>query len=238
MLSLPLQSANVMYSAGFREDSLRKITGVTGEDVVQLIELRKHALENNPHKETNLSNLTHYAQTLQAVIPRLEGYEADCKFEFNWSQAFNSKNLASGSLHFELSSILWNLAALYSNLAIKQDRKTVEGLKSACKYYCAATGTLTHIKDTVASRIKGGVHPHLTDVGLQFAINLMLAQAQAMFYLKAVNDRDHGLTSITTSIIAKIAAQVSLFYARSYSFSRQVLCIDIPTYVHSYNIME
>lgn len=225
MLALPIQHAKVAAKNDtkgvLRSDTLAEVTGVIASDVSSLIELRVNAITASVSVESSIDHLSKYAVQLINAAPRLDGYDADTKFEFDWNDAFAaSRSMTSGSLYFELSCILWNIAASYSLLAVQQDRKTIEGLKLGCKYFQHSVGVLEYMK-TVVTRIKGGVFPHFTDVGLQFAINLMLAQAQYTFYMKAVMDRDGGSKSITASIIAKIASQVSLFYTRSYSFANQ-----------------
>ena len=126
-----------------------------------------------------------------------------------------------GSVYFEYASILWNLASRYSLMGVSEDRKSPEGLKTAAKYLQFAAGIIAYTKDKIAPKIKGALFSNMTENALNFALYLMLAQAQACFYLKAVTDRDSGSTAVTPSIIAKIASQSSLFYKRALELSRQ-----------------
>ena len=223
MLSLPRMIADLKGSAaGWRPDSLASLSGIDVADLNRFMALRTAALQESLASEHSIRSLSAFARQLLHAAPLFEGYESEMNFEFRWSSAFSTaKRVTSSSVFFELAAVLWNLAADHSVVGILSDRKTVDGLRAGCRAFSFAAGALTVLRERVAPRVRGVTVPNLSDSGLQFAINLMLAQAQALFYLKAAMDVEGGSSTVTTGIVAKIAAQASLFYSRALVFLRQ-----------------
>ena len=213
--------ADLKGSVGWRSDSLASLSGIDVADLTRFNTLRAAALMETSASERSIRNLSAYARQLLHAAPLFEGFESEMKFEFNWSSAFTTtKRVTSSSVFFELAAVLWNLAADHSVIGILSDRRSVEGLKAGCRAFSVAAGALTFLREKAASRVRGVTVPNLSDSGLQFALNLMLAQAQALFYLKAVMDVEGGTSTVTVGIVAKIAAQTSLFYSRALAFLR------------------
>ena len=59
------------------------------------------------------------------------------QLEIAYAPAFTSSAvpITLSNLVFERASVLFNLAALYSQLGSAQDRTTIEGIKRAASYY-------------------------------------------------------------------------------------------------------
>ena len=114
--------------------------------------------------------------------------------------------MSENNLKFELANILYNLAALYSQLAMSSNRGTTEGLKAACNYFCLSAGVITHIKDAVIPELRTTPPEDMDEGTLESLIQLLLAQAQECFWQKAVMD------GYKDASIAKLAAKVSDFY--------------------------
>ena len=92
------------------------------------------------------------------------------------------------NLLFERLSVVYNIAALYSQLATSQSRTTAESLKRACQYFQQAAGMFEYLSTQTSSlRLPPGVtvedfsEPTITSLTF-----LMLAQAQECFWQKAV----------------------------------------------------
>jgi programmed cell death 6-interacting protein len=62
--------------------------------------------------------------------------------------------MSQGNLKFELANILYNLAALYSQLAASANRGSADGLKSACNNFCLAAGVISHLKTNVIPELR------------------------------------------------------------------------------------
>lgn len=112
------------------------------------------------------------------------------------------------SLPFERASVLFNLAALYSQLAAAEDRSSQDGLKRANTYYQVSTwllryvsppiakwqyaaGTLAYLNSSALPKLKFSADTEetptdLTEPFLKSLMSLMLAQAQECAWQKAV----------------------------------------------------
>jgi programmed cell death 6-interacting protein len=115
--------------------------------------------------------------------------------------------VSQNNLRFELANILFNLAALYSQLAYALNRTTSDGLKQACNYLSQSAGVLAHLRKDIIPDLRASPPEDMDEMTLQSLEELMLAQAQECFWQKAVKD---GLKDAS---IARLAAKVSDFYA-------------------------
>jgi len=103
--------------------------------------------------------------------------------------------------------VLFNIAACCSDIASTQQLDNEDGLKTAAKYYQLAAGTFSFIRDNALTATRSDCTSDLYPDTLSVLISIMLAQAQEVFYNKAVKDRMKDLT------VSKIAAQCSDYYA-------------------------
>lgn len=108
-----------------------------------------------------------------------------------------------------MANILFNLAALYSQLAFSVNRTTSDGLKQACNYFCQSAGVLLHLRADILPDLRTSPPEDMDEMTLQSLEQLLLAQAQECFWQKAVKD---GLKDAS---IARLAAKVSDFYAEA-----------------------
>jgi len=111
------------------------------------------------------------------------------------------------NLKYELMNILYNLAALYSQLAISSNRGATEGLKMAAHWFSQAAGVLTHMRTEILPELRMANPPDdMDDPTLESLIQLLLAQSQECFWMRAVMD------GYKDAFIAKLAARVSDLY--------------------------
>jgi BRO1-like domain len=61
------------------------------------------------------------------------------------------------SVAFEKANVLFNIAAVHSQMGAKEDRKTPDGLARAVESFSKAAGVINYIKDNFS-------HPPLTDL--------------------------------------------------------------------------
>lgn len=134
----------------------------------------------------------------------------------------SSPVVSQNNLRFEIANILFNLAALYSQLAFSLNRTTSDGLKQACDYFCRSAGVLSHLRKDILPDLRASPPEDMDDMTLLCLEELLLAQAQECFWLKAVKD---GLKDVS---IARLAAKVSDFYgtAGDYAVKSNVISTD------------
>lgn len=105
--------------------------------------------------------------------------------------------------------MLFNIAALQSAVAASQGLDTDESLKLATKLLQQSAGIFAHLKGVTPFAIPQEPTPDLNPETLQVLSNLMLAQAQEIFVIKAIKDNMKEL------IVAKLACQCEEMYAEA-----------------------
>ncbi|EGC42025.1 conserved hypothetical protein [Histoplasma capsulatum var. duboisii H88] len=146
-------------------------------------------------------------------ISRLVTYAAQLKYQYKTLRANIRKPtpiiVSQNNLRFELANILFNLAALYSQLAASLNSTNPDNLKTACKYLCHAAGVLVHLRTDILPDLRSSRPEDMDEMTLRSLEELLLAQAQECFWQKAVKD---GLKDAS---IARLAAKVSDLYAEA-----------------------
>jgi programmed cell death 6-interacting protein len=135
--------------------------------------------------------------------------------DFAWCPALGyntTKAITQNNLQFERANVLYNLASLYSQLATGTSRNNAQGLKAACNYYCASAGVLKYLKEDVIPELRSTPPEDMDAVTLECSQQLMLAQAQECFWLKAVVDGNKD------SVVARLAASVADYYDTATEF--------------------
>ena len=150
--------------------------------------------------------------SLESKCPHIE-------ISFRWKDAFEkggsfflaSNTLTISSIAYEKVCILFNIGAIQSHLGstfVSEGLTNDSGLKSAAKYLQSSAGIFQALKHTASSAV--GSNELSTDMQnevLNILQNLMLAQSQETFFLKASND------NMKEAVIAKIANQCEEYYA-------------------------
>ncbi|XP_062384801.1 programmed cell death 6-interacting protein isoform X2 [Sardina pilchardus] len=184
--------------------------------VEELNKLRKSALGRPLDKhESSLDILLRYYDQLCVVEPKFPFPEL-C-LTFTWKDAFDKGSLFGGSvklalacLGYEKTCVLFNIGALASQIASEQNLDSDEGLKAAAKNYQLASGAFAHIKDTVLSMLSREPTMDISPETASTLGQIMLAQAQEVFCIKATSDK------MKDAIIAKLANQAADFYGDAF----------------------
>ena len=139
---------------------------------------------------------------------------------FVWSDSFRPRVKARGaSVRFERACVVFNFAANQSLLARDTDRATPEGQKQAVALYQQAAGVFILLRDQILPAcVAAGdsMGMDLTDGAVSMCASLMLAQAQALFYEKAVKDKS------SKGLLAKLANQAANFYGTAFSMAQSL----------------
>ncbi|XP_024114842.1 programmed cell death 6-interacting protein isoform X1 [Oryzias melastigma] len=186
--------------------------------VDELNKLRKNALGRPLDKhDSSLEILLRYYDQLCALEPKFPFSENQICLTFTWKDAFDKGSLFGGSVKLSLASlgyektcVLFNCAALASQIAAEQNMDNDECLKTAAKYYQLASGAFSHIKDTVLSALSREPTMDICPETVGTLSLIMLAQAQEVFFLKATSDR------MKDAVIAKLANQAADFYGDAF----------------------
>uniref|UniRef100_H2YHW8 BRO1 domain-containing protein n=1 Tax=Ciona savignyi TaxID=51511 RepID=H2YHW8_CIOSA len=114
---------------------------------------------------------------------------------------------------FERLCVLYNIAALMSQIGSEANLQTDDGLKTAAKYFQESAGIFSYIKEKVLSVV--GNNQSTTDLTVE-VLNayscVMLGQAQECFYDKASSD---PALNKKPEVLAKVAMQTSHLYSEA-----------------------
>uniref|UniRef100_A0AAY4CQU6 Programmed cell death 6-interacting protein n=1 Tax=Denticeps clupeoides TaxID=299321 RepID=A0AAY4CQU6_9TELE len=186
--------------------------------VEELSRLRKSAVGRPLDKhESSLELLLRYYDQLCAVEAKFPFSEVRLCLTFTWKDAFDKGSLFGGSVKLALASVgyektcvLFNIGALASQIASEQNLDSDDGLKGAAKNYQLASGAFGHIKDTVLSALNREPTVDISPETAGTLSQVMLAQAQEVFCIKATSDK------MKDAIIAKLANQAADFYGDAF----------------------
>lgn len=177
------------------------------EDLQLIDQLREEAVSVQEPHISGIRRLTAYSAQLRWIGGK---FPIDIGVDFPWYSAlgFNTATVVlQNNIRFELANVLYNLAALYSQLAFSTNRNSSDGLKTASQYSSAAAGVLTFLRTEIVPDMRSTPPEDMDEVTLESLEQLCLAQAQECFWQKAVKDKMKDAT------IARLAAKVSDFYS-------------------------
>nr|XP_029123269.1 vacuolar-sorting protein BRO1-like [Elaeis guineensis] len=137
--------------------------------------------------------LQHYFRALALIEPRfpISRDGAHVHFlAFTWHDAFKPyKKVSLPSIHLEKSAVLFDLAVVYSQIALSTDRSSAAGLKQAWHSFQAAAGAFAFVRHHVAAKaVAAGATLDVSPECASMLERLMLAQAQGCFFEKVVTD--------------------------------------------------
>ncbi|XP_064643654.1 programmed cell death 6-interacting protein-like isoform X3 [Lineus longissimus] len=222
LLAIPLKTTNeVDLIKPLQKFITNTFEQLKAEDVSQALNdfnrQRNHVISKMVDRhESALEVLFKYYDQLCAIESKLPIAENQIRVEFKWTDAFATKGVFGGRKSLSMSSgayekvcVLYQIAAVQSQIAEAQNHDTDDGLKTSAKYYQQSSGIFEHLKDCVASIVP---HPtmDLNRDTISALSALMLAQAQDCFFRKA--RKDH----MKDAIIAKVAHQVSHLYQTAF----------------------
>ncbi|KAF9973737.1 pH-response regulator protein palA/rim20 [Actinomortierella ambigua] len=173
------------------------------DDFRVLDELRADIVNLEPHQNALNRLLKYHAQ----LVFMSSKFPIDTGIEFPWAIVNNpDKKFTYRNMYYERACVCFNIAAMYSQLGVNENRNTVEGLKRACAYFQKAAGCFKHLRDTIVPELRIAPTADISTVACTVFMQLMLAQAQECFWQKAVIDQ------MKDGVISRLAAQVAEYY--------------------------
>ena len=162
--------------------------------------------------EASLEALQRYYDQLVALEMKIPATEV--QIAFKWKDAFDKGSIFGGrmsltvaSIAYEKVCILFNIAALSTQIAEAQNMESEEGLQKANKRLQSAAGIFAHLKERVVGAIEQEPTPDLEPEALGVLSSLCLAQAQEMVVQKAMKD------NMKDNIVAKLAGHADDLFA-------------------------
>ncbi|PVF99793.1 putative pala protein [Serendipita vermifera] len=183
-------------------------------DIEQWESLRNQATSGNVHT-TIVDIILKYHAQLVLMMTKLP---VDINLSITYYHAFQASQppVTLSNLAYERVCILFNLAALFCQLAEAQNRTGTDGLKRASAFYQNAAGTFTYILDSAMPPFVASLTHPMSSSDLSKPIvkaleYLMLAQAAECYWAKAVMD------NLRNGTIARLSMQVASFYSIAHS---------------------
>ncbi|CAO1401981.1 unnamed protein product [Diamesa hyperborea] len=167
----------------------------------QLEQLRGIAVRPRIDFECCATLKRYYAQ-LHSLQNRFPSTADDELLKFVWKDIYTGNQCPLTNFKYEMASILYNIAALHSQLGIEETRADPESMKIACSHFQCAAWALGELKTQYGTVMKGDLS---TEV-IVFMQHVCFAQAQECILEKSIADNRKA------AIIAKVTAQVVSFY--------------------------
>ncbi|KAJ1664129.1 pH-response regulator protein palA/rim20, partial [Coemansia sp. RSA 1646] len=174
------------------------------DDLRILDELRESATAALDVNTSVLKRNTRYYGQLSFILSK---FPADVNVQFKWYNAFDcDSSVSCQDLYFEKAAVLFNVGAIYSQLACRESRNDKESLNRAFGYFQSAAGTFACLQRKVVSETRTQVTTDLSAYMLTTLENLMLCQAQECVWHRSV------LGHMKDANVARVAQQVAEFY--------------------------
>uniref|UniRef100_UPI0037E8787D rhophilin-2 isoform X2 n=1 Tax=Semicossyphus pulcher TaxID=241346 RepID=UPI0037E8787D len=176
------------------------------EEIADLMDLRQ-ACKTPSRNDTGVELLAKYFSHLPLMESRFFSPSRQTGIFFTWYDSFTGVPVCQQNLSLEKASILFNIAALYSQMGTRSDRQTIVGLEEAISSFQKAAGTLNHLKETFTHTPSYDMSPAM----LSMLIKMMLAQTQECLFEKTALP---GIRNQFSSLMkmAQEAAKVSEIY--------------------------
>ncbi|BAF26864.2 Os10g0495300, partial [Oryza sativa Japonica Group] len=210
-LRLYIASAYSEREAAAADDDLAAVRDLRAD-------VEQPSLPDPSSLERRRDALLAYARALSLVEPRfpISSDRAHVhSLAFTWHDAFKTGKKASvASIHLEKAAVLFNLAAVYSQIALAADRATDVGIRTACGSFQSAAGAFAWMRESgVAAKAvaAGATTVDVTPECAAMLEKLMLAQAQECFFEKVIAGGK------PPALCSKVARQVGIFYEEAYA---------------------
>lgn len=202
------------------------------EQIEQLNKLRKDATFKGIEGKSTTT-----LAALQRYYDQLKSFASKCPIDevpinFKWKDAFDkssfsflgsSSSLIIQSLAYERISVLFNVAASFSDVAataLNEDVHNEHALQLAAKYFQIAAGIFFSLKtDGPAALGQRSTHVDMNPSILEILHYLMLAQAQEAILTKAIQNH------MSDASLSKLASQCSDYYAECYKLVQIIKAI-------------
>lgn len=181
MIVIPLRETRPTSWTAFLRNSITELYG-SPEPFAKEIEIFSELRESAVGASANLTGrdlLYRYYAQLELLGMRLSFRQLDGSISFTWYNLYDGEEITQKSVVFEKASILFNLAAVFSQIG--NDAVSTQDWKAAYSAYQSAAG----IWKQISTQFLYAPSHDLAPVTATALSNLMLALAQASFTERA-----------------------------------------------------
>ncbi|XP_014783179.1 rhophilin-2-B isoform X1 [Octopus bimaculoides] len=200
--TVPIQDFIVEH---FNDDGTKYTTSIN-----QLMEFRQN-IRTPQRSESGVIQLLTYYNHLSHLEKRFYVAGRNLGIYFHWYDSLTGVPYFQRAISFEKGCVLFNVGALYTQIACKQDRKVLSGMNAAIENFQKAAGAFQYLVTYFSDAPSMDMQP----VTLLMLIKLMKAQSVECIYERMNLDGiSPGLLNYVK--IAKMAAKVSTTYTKAH----------------------
>ncbi|XP_042897215.1 rhophilin-2 isoform X2 [Parasteatoda tepidariorum] len=182
------------------------------DSAIQQLNQIRQAVRTPSRDASGVKMLFQYYNLLYFIDKRFFASHRNLGLHFEWFDSLTGLPSMQKSIAFEKASILFNIAALYTQIGAKQDRTKNEGMDAAVDSFLRGAGIFHFLKQNFSNPPSTDLSPEVLDM----LTHLMLAQARECLFEKLVSDTEKRNFSQCLDI-AQEAAQVSEVYRQLYT---------------------
>ncbi|KAK7176315.1 hypothetical protein R3I93_000539 [Phoxinus phoxinus] len=147
------------------------------DQIDDLMDLRQ-ACRTPSRNPSGVDLLANYFSQLSFLETRFFSPTRQLGIFFTWYDSFTGIPVCQQNISLEKASMLFNMAALHSQIGTRADRQTQAGLEDAIAAFQKSAGVLHFLKETFTHTPSYDMSPAM----LSMLIRLMLAQAQEYMF--------------------------------------------------------
>ncbi|GAB1603770.1 rhophilin-2-B-like isoform X1 [Argonauta hians] len=178
--------------------------------IQELMDIRQ-SIRTPERNESGVSQMMSYYNHLTNLERRFYPPARNLGVYFHWYDSLTGVPYYQRTVSFEKGSILFNIGALYTQIACKQDRKTKNGVNGAIENFQKAAGSFQYL----VKYFNNAPSMDMQLNTLQMLIKLMKAQSVECMYERLQLQRT-SVGILNQVKIAKMAAKVSMMYSEAH----------------------
>ncbi|KAG8191473.1 hypothetical protein JTE90_020722 [Oedothorax gibbosus] len=181
------------------------------DTAIQQLNKIRQGVRTPSRDASGVKMLFHYYNLLYYIDKRFFASHRNLGLHFEWFDSLTGLPSMQKSIAFEKASILFNIAAVYTQIGAKQDRSKSEGMDSAVDNFLRGAGVFHFLKQNFSNPPSTDLSPDVLDM----LTDLMLAQARECLFEKLISDTEKRKLQHCLDI-AQEASQVSEVYKQLY----------------------
>ncbi|XP_053557532.1 rhophilin-2 isoform X2 [Bombina bombina] len=184
-------------------------------ELADLMDLRQ-ACRTPSRDESGVELLVNYLHQLAFLENRFFPPSRHLGILFTWYDSFTGVPVSQPNISLEKASILFNIAAVYSQIGTRCNRQTKTGLEEAVNAFQKSAGVLQYLKENFTHTPSYDMSPAM----LAALIKMLLAEAQECYFEKMILPGIHN-EFFTLVKMAQESAKVSEIYMQVFNAMNQ-----------------
>ncbi|XP_019850691.1 PREDICTED: rhophilin-2-like isoform X2 [Amphimedon queenslandica] len=176
LIPLSLKTTNRISFISPLSDVVEKhyyVDPILVQDAICDFQELRYSISSVPKDDSGIKTLFEYLGHLSLLSKRFINSKIQHGISFIWHDAINGTPATQQSYVFEKACVIFNIAALYTQIGAQQDRSTKENIQTAISYLEKALGIIEYMKHNFSHSPTLDMTPQV----LSFFSDLMRAQA-------------------------------------------------------------